>query len=204
MASVKNLVFTNKGIATHSAYTVREDILLKAYLNENIGAKAFKNDSTIECVLFSANAKIIADSAFENCKNLRIAEYEEVKSDLKEGETAADLPILGNEINGKTHLSSPVNNITVQHHAFRDCDSLHTVVFPKLCKVIIEKEAFLGCTELRTVVVWDGNADIDTDAFIGCDSNKLVFVTNCEDTNCNVIKFAREHGFRYVIADNCK
>ena len=204
MASVKNLVFTNKGIATHSAYTVREDALLKAYLNENIGAKAFKNDSTIECVLFSANTKIIADSAFENCKNLQIAEYEEVKSELKECESAADIPVLGNDAEGRINLSSPVNNITVQHHAFRDCDSLHTVVFPKLCKVIIEKEAFLGCTELRTVVLWDGDADIDADAFIGCDSDKLFFLTNCEDMNCNVIKFARENGFRYVIADNCK
>lgn len=204
MAIVRNLVFTNKGIATHSAYTVREDTLLKAYLNENIGSKAFKNDSTIECVLFSENAKIIAESAFENCKNLQIAEYEEVKSELKESETAADLPVLGNDVDGRINLTSPVSNITVQHHAFRDSDKLHTVVFPKLCKVIIEKEAFLGCTELRTVVLWDGDAVIDAEAFIGCGSDKLVFVTNNEDLNCNVIKFARENGFRYVIADNCK
>ena len=203
MASVKNLVFTNKGSCVHSAYTIREDALLKAYLNENIGAKAFKNDSTIECVLLSSKVEIVADSAFENCKNLKVAEYEEV-DELKEGESAVDLPVLGNEISGKINLTSPITHITVRHNSFKDCDALHTVVFPKVCKVVIEKEAFLGCTELRTVVLWDGDADIDAEAFIGCDSNKLVFVTNCEDLNCNVIKFAREHSFRYVIADNCK
>ncbi|MBQ9622241.1 MAG: leucine-rich repeat protein [Treponema sp.] len=215
MAIVKNLVFTNNGTCVHSAHTLREDSLLKAYLNENIGSKSFKNDSTLECALFSSNTKIIFDSAFENCRNLQIAEYEEVEelkkevkdqdgNVVKKAETAADLPILGNDVKGGINLSSSENEITVQHQGFKDCSKLHTIVFPKNCNVVIEKEAFLGCTELRTVVLWKGDADIDDGAFIGCDTDKLVFVTNSEELDCDVIKFAREHGFRYVIADNCR
>ena len=107
----------------------------------------------------------------------------------------------------KLHLDliSTDKSITIQYAAFKNCISLHSVIFPKIPKdkiLTIEKEAFSGCKSLRTVVVWNGEAEIDTDAFRGCDTEKLVFVTNNTNTNCSVARFAREHGFQCVVADS--
>lgn len=69
------------------------------------------------------------------------------------------------------------------------------MIFPKVNgMLVIEKEAFAGCGELRTVVF--GNAkdvDISEEAFIGC--AKVTFVCASDSA---AERYAREHGFRIV------
>ena len=202
MSTYKNLYFTRTldGIV-HSAYTVKADSLNPHKANANICKEAFKNDSTIECLLLEVNVASVAESAFENCKELQIVEYTEGDELL-----ANENEILANDDKGNIKLTSS-SNISIQFHAFKNCEKLHTVVFPKLDKggqLTIEKEAFFGCKELRTVVLMsdkDASVEITEGAFMGCDFNKLVFVVSPKST---AEQYAREHGIRFVYADNVK
>ena len=198
--SAKELYFTNAtGAIVHSAYVVKDGILTQK-CTTNVKSSAFKNDSTVERILLQPTVTTIEQSAFENCTELQIAEY--VEHVNVEDKNEVDVPILSNDENEKINLVASGTPVTVQYAAFKHCKKLHTVVFPKTCDITIEKDAFLGCEALRTVVLWDGDANIDSAAFTSCDSDKLTFVTGSADANCKVIRFAREHGCRYAIADN--
>lgn len=187
--SDKKLIFTKGGNIVHSAYTV-DDSKLKPYVySNNIQQKASMNDNTVGIVYLKSNVSAISQSAFESCKELQIVEY------------ADDGKLLDSSETGKLDIKSSATESFVHFHAFKDCDKLHTVVFPKNCTVSIEKEAFIGCKNLRTVALPDGDAVISTDAFTGCDKDKLVFIT-AGDENCAVARFARENGFCCKQVDN--
>lgn len=189
----KNLIFTKGQEIVHSAYTVKDDSIKILNVNSVILKQAFKNDATQECVLMTANVSSIGESALENCKELQIVEFTD-KTEC----------ILCNGEENKINLANSNFDLTVQYHAFKNCEKLHTVVFPAMQKhkLTIEKEAFLGCKELRTVVIPNGEANIDGEAFKGCDTEKLVFVIKSDVANCSVERFAREYGFQCVTADN--
>lgn len=145
-----------------------------------IGEKAFNGNSTIEKIILPNNITVIEHSAFEKCDKLQLVEYcTEVNSQKKEASAASD--------------------VTIQHRAFKNCESLHTVILPEIPddkKLIIESEAFYGCKALRTVVMTGGGAfDISPDAFEMCDSDLLTFVVSA---GSSAERFAREKGYRYV------
>lgn len=168
------------------------------------------NDLTVECVLMNPAVKVVEESAFENCKELQLVEYVDGDEILENGKN-----------DNKIKMVSSSDNISIQYQAFKDCTKLHTVVFPCLLdkgKIVIEKEAFLGCKELRTIIILDEpknqkktssrdtqitkpiiSYDIADDAFKGCDTDKLVFVVT---KNSDAERYAREHGFHFVHPDN--
>ena len=182
------LHFTHSGKIVHSAYSLSSDVITVS-VSAELSEKTFMNDSTAEIVLLSSATSVIPQSAFENCRELQVVEYSD------------DGKVLDSVDADKVDINSSVTEVSVHFHGFKNCEKLHTVIFPKNCKVTIEKEAFIGCKNLRTVVLPDGDTDIASDAFTGCDKDRVVFVT-AGDEKCNTARFARENGFRCVGVDN--
>lgn len=191
MSKEKKLIFVKNNEIVHSAYIVDESSIKTNSISSNIAKEAFKNDTTQECILLDSKVNTIGESAFENCSEIQIVMFSENKELKNEKET--ELAV------SKT--------LSIHYQAFKNCYKLHTIVLPKMSKhkkIKIEKEAFLGCKELRTIVIPEGRAKIAEEAFIGCDTEKIVFVIFNQNNNCIVAKYAREHGFRYIVADPIK
>lgn len=200
----KSLIFLENNEIVHSAYIVEELSIKANTISSNIAKEAFKNDTTQECILLDSKVNTIGESAFENCSELQFVEFSEKLKLL--GSTIRDSENKELKIEKELELV-PAKSLFIQYHSFKNCCNLHTIVLPKISKrnsLIIEKDAFLGCKELRTIVISGGYASIDEEAFRGCDTEKLVFIVFNPNNNCTVAKYAREHGFRCVIADSIK
>ena len=146
--------------------------LLNNNLINDIAAKSFSNDSTLQRIILPKTTMTIEQSAFDNCSELQIVELD------SEDDFVLTL---------------------IQYQAFKNCSKLHTVLlktneYKDNQMIEIEAEAFSGCYNLRTMQI-SGEANISDSAFEGCDKDKLCFV--CKK-NSSVEKYAREHGYRYV------
>lgn len=191
---MKSMIITDTCKLVHSVYTVDETRVKTIAVNQQVGTKAFANEATTECVLFDQHATVIGESAFENCKELQFVQW------TRNGEMLA-FESTEDESKRMDNLFDVAEKLTVQYRAFKDCGKLYAVVFPKINgSLIIEKEAFAGCTSLRTVVLpWNGTFDIADDAFLGCDKDKLVFAVT---KGSKAENFARQHGYRCVYGTN--
>lgn len=128
-----------------------------------IDKDAFKNNDKLFEILLGSLLNEIRESAFENCSKLK-----GVKIDSSDNEAG---------------------NLLIQHHAFKDCKELDSVVIHSAKNLIIEKEAFLGCGALKTVVFdCAGGVTIADDAFKGC--GLVAFVS---PPNPYLEAFARTH-----------
>ena len=166
-----------------------------------IEEKAVK-DSTIKNVLLE-NAKIIKESAFENCKELKFVAWGKedalkkvpqivfmMNENFITGFTAITVESKKENTLGKTSDISP---IIIQKAAFKGCEKLETVIFPKN-KCIIEKDVFAQCKSLRTIVFPGVETEIIDDPFIGC--KDLTIVCNKDDYKLQA--YARAHSFRII------
>lgn len=173
------------------------------YCTQNeIAENAFKNDKTLN--IFRDESKDIKDiiinkSAFENCTELKAVLYlknnnpDEEDSSLK-GNDTKDLHSKNDVMDIKNLLQ--VNNISIQYHAFKDCEYLHTIVLPEFSSISIEKEAFENCKNIRSVVLIENeesNVSISDEAFSNC--TDITFI--CKKDG-KVARYAREHNFRIV------
>ncbi|WP_296331879.1 leucine-rich repeat protein [uncultured Treponema sp.] len=203
MANYNDLYFCEKTqtsdiTVVHFAYSEKAG-MNGMYLTDKLAEKAFFNDESLEALFLDRKVTEISEFMCEGCKELRLIEYV-IKA--KSQETDPEV-LKNNEFNSYLSLvfSHP---ITVKKHAFSNCPKLHTVVFPKMNeneKISIGEKAFAKCPALRTVVIPNGNAIIARNAFKGCRTDKLVFVSNM-GKNCKVAQFANKQGFRFVTADN--
>lgn len=158
-----------------------------------IAENAFKNDKTLN--IFQGEIKdnpgiIINKSAFENCAELKAVLFlGNNNSDKKD-------PYSKNDVIDVKNLL-PVENISIQYHAFKDCENLHTIVLPEFSSIEIEKEAFENCKNIRSVVLVEneeeGNVSISDEAFSNC--GDITFI--CKKDG-KVARYAREHNFRIV------
>lgn len=158
-----------------------------------IAENAFMNDKTLN--IFQGEIKdnpgiIINKSAFENCAELKAVLYlGNNNSDKKDPYSKNDV------IDIKKSL--PVENISIQYHAFKDCENLHTIVLPEFSSIEIEKEAFENCKNIRSVVLVENkeesNVSISDEAFSNC--GDITFI--CKKDG-KVARYAREHNFRIV------
>ena len=158
-----------------------------------IAKEAFKN-STIENILLS-KAMIIEQSAFENCKELKFIALGKDKA-LTETKQVLFYPNENYIFGFETIPVEGSEKILIQNSAFKGCDKLETVIFPKN-KCIIEKDAFAHCKSLRTVVLPGGDTELYDDPFIGCKDLTII----CKKGDNKLGAFARAHNFRIIEID---
>lgn len=154
---------------------------------KSISEKAFYNPWNLRRVYFDDNLKEIKKEAFEDCSELEVFCCGEVCNNN-------DSTIAGLKLNKKD-----VKSFKIETKAFSGCSVLHTVVLPECKKLIIEKDAFKDCKELRTVVCSCKKISFTENPFEDC-IKSLVFVgKKDEKQECSDLKrFARENGYRYV------
>lgn len=203
-----NIILTknNNQILQYFLCSIDKDEKLFSCTQNEIAENAFKNDKTLN--IFEDEIKdikniIINKSAFENCTELKAVLYFVNNNSNNEDSSSKD-----NIINIKDLLSEngvidiknllPVKNISIsiQYHAFKDCENLHTIVLPKFSSISIEKEAFENCKNIRSVVLVENkksNVSISDEAFSNC--TDITFI--CKK-NGKVARYAREHNFRIV------
>ena len=195
----------------------KEDDCIKFGSYSVIAKEAFKN-STVENILLS-KARVIEQSAFENCKEFRFVTWEnnlicDNKDKDKELICINDgsknklqlIPKPENDSGKEDEIIKSISEIKekilIQNSAFKGCDKLETVIFPKN-KCIIEKDAFAHCKSLRTVVLPGGSTEIYDDPFIGCKDLTIVCAKGKDKDNNNnkLCAFARAHNFRIIEID---
>ena len=182
-----------------------DDNLLEFDDINEVDNKAFMFDTTIDAVKFNEEIDCIKESAFEECKELKvailgdnsvvdsvsywpfnavvIAKTEQSSKDKKDKDKNKD----------KDKEKDKEGSLSIQTKAFYNCSKLHSVIFPDDKIITIEKDAFTGCTALRAVVFGSGKAEIRGQSFIGC--NNVSFVCP-KDSDAE--RFAREYGIKII------
>ena len=131
---------------------------------KTVECKAFNNVDCVETVSFS-ECTCIKMSAFEDCKEMKTVLWSKTSKDNtnEENEKKTEKGLIGLAV-------SEVAKLTIQSGAFKNCAKLQAVVLPITSgELVIEKEAFAGCGELRTVVFSEASEiDINEEVFIGC------------------------------------
>ena len=204
-----NIILTqsknNNEILQYFLCSIDKDEKAFSCTQNEIAENAFKNDKTLN--IFQDEIKdnadvIINKAAFENCAELKAVLYLRNNTSGNEGSFFKD-----NDINIKDLLSEngvidiknllQVNNISIQYHAFKDCENLHTIVLPEFSSIEIEKQAFENCKNIRSVVLVEkdekSNVSISDEAFSNC--SDITFI--CKKDG-KVARYAREHNFRIV------
>lgn len=211
-----NIILTksenNNEILQYFLCSIDKDEKLFSCTQNEIAENAFKNDKTLN--IFEDEIKDIKDNknnkdiiinnyAFENCTELKAVLYFVNNNSDEEDSSSKDNIINIKDLHSKNDVIDiknllPVKNISIsiQYHAFKDCENLHTIVLPEFSSISIEKEAFENCKNIRSVVLIENeesNVFISDEAFSNCAD--ITFI--CKK-NGKVARYAREHNFRIV------
>lgn len=156
-----------------------------------ISSCAFKNmKDYLSTVCVADELNTIEKSAFENCDELYCFFCGKV-------DFGSELKLTDCSIKNISQTENFAGNFTIQSNAFKNCSALTTVIFPtmsNLSKLIIEKDAFSGCENLRTVVAICDDIDFTENPFEDCPAD-LTFICR---KNSQVAKFVRENGYRSI------
>lgn len=183
---------------------------------EIIKSKAFQNPWNVKRVLFDEKLKTIEKEAFKDCSELEVFccgkfcdQQKEKIVNLKVNELLKKQnSYLSSDRVSETHTDGTNTSqykedekilkgeFVVQSFAFSDCENLHTIVFPKCSKLIIEKSAFENCSSLRTVVAFTDKISFTENPFEDC-SKELTFVCSKDS---EIERFARENGYGIIYA----
>lgn len=174
-----------------------------------IAENAFKNDETLNVfykTITDGTCEIkLNESAFENCENLQAVVFsKENYSDNKD----LDIKKMFSTADSSTDKNQNIiDALTIQHHAFKECGNLHTVVFPNFKSLSIEKEAFANCKNLRSILLLEddsvsttsniGNIYIHEEAFLNCYDINFI----CKKDG-KIARYARENNFRTIFLDD--
>lgn len=200
-----NVILTKNEILQYFLCSIDKDEKVFSCTQNEIAENTFKNDKTLN--IFRDDIKdntdiIINKSAFENCTELKAVLYF-VNNNLGNKDSSSEDNIINikdlvseNDVSAIKNLLQ-VNNISIQYHAFKDCENLHTIVLPEFSSISIEKEAFENCKNIRSVVLVENdeksNVFISDEAFSNC-----VDITFICKKDGKVARYAREHNFRIV------
>lgn len=158
---------------------------------EVISSCAFKNmKDSLSIVCVADELKTIEKSAFENCEELYYFFCGKV-------DFGSDLKLTDCSIKHISQTENFAENFTIQSNAFKNCSELTTVILPTISnpsKLIIEKDAFSGCENLRTVVAICDEIDFTENPFEDCPSG-LTFICRKDS---QIARFARENGYRSI------
>lgn len=164
----------------------------------SIASKAFQNVSILKRVFFKENLNRIGKEAFKDCVDLDVF-YCEKEAFLKET-AKKNIYVINHEKKNDGGQNKEekkiISNFTIESLAFSDCKKLHTVVLPERQTLVIEKDAFDGCSSLRTVVCFAEEIDFTENPFESCPET-LTFVGK---KGSQLERFARENGYRFIDA----
>lgn len=192
---------------------------------EIIKNKAFQSPWNVKRVFFDEKLKTIEKDAFKDCSelevfccgkfcdqqkekivNLKINELiseQKLESESNQSDnTDTNEKIADGTDSNKKHAGNQTDvvlkksDFNVQTNAFSGCENLHTIVFPKCSKLVIEKSAFENCSSLRTVVAFVDEISFTENPFEEC-PKELTFVCSKDS---EIERFARENGYRFVNA----
>lgn len=155
---------------------------------EVIRKNAFKNVDRHEAILFTDKVRVLEESAFESCQDLRFVEFSSENAGKDNDGTVIEF----SEIKDKNKIKPDI--FLVQLNCFKNCPNLDTVVFPKVKTLKIENYAFSCCGKLRTIKIDSEKIDFSADAFFGVTELEFCVKRECEGLET----FAREHGFNIV------
>lgn len=195
---------------------VNDEIDSEEYRFENIEIiknKAFQSPWNVKRVFFDEKLKTIEKEAFKDCSELEVFccgkfcdQQKEKIVNLKVNELIIELESKPNQAAKTDNNKNNAGNQTavvlkkydfnVQTAAFSGCKSLHTVVFPKCSKLIIEKSSFENCSSLRTIVAFADKISFTENPFEEC-PKELTFVCSKDS---EIERFARENGYGIIYA----
>lgn len=176
-------------------FNVKEDINIIEFKNVQIIKKeAFYQDNTVDYLKFDDKLQIVEESASEECKNLQIIEIGENEFiNSNEVSRSSEDEIDKKVFIGKEEEIQCTDELVFQAKAFYNCSKLHTVILPNAKNITIEKDAFSGCTALRTVVFGLGVVKIHDQSFVGCTNVRFVCLSGS-----TADKFAREQKIKVI------
>ena len=181
-----NVYLEKNNCMEHFIGSFDEDWFVVIDNSTSIAESAFAH-SDVEQILFKDCTPDIGEKMFEGCGSLATVIF---------GELETDETIEQSTLKNLT-LASADGDFTIQVNAFNGCESLTTLVLPKVDdnhKLVIEKDAFCGCWSLRTVVALCDTIDFTENPFAN-EAEHLTFI--CKE-NSGVARFARENGYRSV------
>ncbi|MBR6079279.1 MAG: leucine-rich repeat protein [Treponema sp.] len=185
-----------------------EDKELEFKNTKSIAAKAFQNASIVKRVFFKENLSKIGKEAFKGCDDLDLFFCEKDTFLQPTENKAKDNEIYCIKSTEKNKNSNSDTTFTIESLAFSKCKNLHTVILPDCKKLVIEKDAFDGCSSLRTVVCFAEEIDFTENPFESCPET-LTFVGKREENKeenkdenktSELERFARENGYRFIDA----
>ncbi len=123
---------------------------------EELDDSAF-SESGLETVTIPASVKSIHPYAFIDCNNLKnlLGDSEFISADRKflyqKNDPMQPMTLFFFAGKDDTSYEIPEGIQTIQFYAFKDCDKLKSVTFPKSLNMIRGSNAFLGCVNLEAL-----------------------------------------------------
>ena len=170
---------TDEAAKTVQEFEVRERVLLK-YCGEKaevtlpfgiceIGRGVFSGNAKLERIVIPGSVKMIADSAFRNCKKLSVVDFR-VREMPNLSEIAPNAFANCERLN---YIWFPHTLKKIGNHAFVNCSALTEITIPGGVECP-EESAFEGCSRLRSVILKDGVRELGKSAFAGCEHLETV------------------------------
>lgn len=149
---------------------------------------------------FSILDELISQKRFKNEVNLDFIEFSNILKKIEENafEDCEKLKFISYKVFQEAFESEKQEKLVIQKEAFLNCVSLETVILPSVKYLVIEKNAFENCKSLRTLILdFDdsGYLDIHPLAFSGCE--KLTILTKSE----KIMTYCRNNGVNYFDAN---
>lgn len=177
-------------------------------ISHDIESNAFFGAKWLERITIAKSVKKIGGSAFRNCPNLWMVEFENgselttIESDAFNGCEKLD------------NLTLPSSLDTIGVAAFRNCSKLSSITIPENVKKLYE-EIFVNCTNLSSVIINTNNiTNIPKRTFMGCSSLSSVKLSKNIQTiyeeafsGCGLTKLPKGGSITYILENafaNCK
>ena len=184
--------------------------MVNIYLNNGKGVEYFiESIEENDCINFTES--VICESSFSYKKDVQNVCCESNLRELKKNSFKCCGDVR-NFVCGKigavktentklkgVDLFSSINDFIIETSSFYQCENLETVILPEILddkKLIIEKDAFMGCTNLRTFFCICDKISFTGNPFESCPD----YLTFIGKSGSELERFARENNYRFVNA----
>lgn len=164
---------------TVQEFEVRERVLVKYHGEKavvtlpfgirEIGRGVFSGNAKLERIVIPGSVKMIADSAFRNCKKLSVVDFR-----VRETPNLSEIaPNAFANCERLAYIWFPHTLNKIGNHSFVNCSALTEITIPGGVEYL-EESAFEGCSRLRSVILKDGVRELGKSAFAGCEHLETV------------------------------